>query len=230
MSKNNFCSNCVSNILSSYVRPQNDRKHVKDFTTQLCMILKNKLSGPPLLSGQSIPISRRKIWQAAKHSHPFCNKIKIKVLTLSAVKKIQHTRYGQSFSGKQQSQQQNIQRAYLNAKNPTQIFRINRNKIPPPEWYKQLQILPVPFVNGSKVFDTYALIDLGSQFTFLLDKVTSFLELPCEAQASTTLQYLNTEHEMPLSKISETVTVTPFDKMSQQFSIARTYSTPCLNV
>ena len=44
------------------------------------------------------------------------------------------------------------------------------------------------------------------------------------------LPYLNTDHEMPLSKISETVTVTPFDKTNQQFSIARAYSTPCPNV
>ena len=80
------------------------------------------------------------------------------------------------------------------------------------------------------MFDTYALIDPRSQFTFLLDKVTSFLELPCEAQASTTLQYLNTEHEMPLSKKSETVTVMPFEKISQQFTIARTFSTPSLNL
>ena len=109
----------------------------------------------------------------------------------------------------------------MNASNPTQNFSINRNAIPPPEWYEQLQILPVSFVNGIKVFDTYALIDSGSQFTFLLDKVTSFLELPCEAQASTTLQYLNTEHEMPLSKISETVTVTPFSNSALQEPIAR---------
>ena len=118
----------------------------------------------------------------------------------------------------------------MNASNPTPNFSINRKTIPPPEWYEQVQTLPVSFVNGSKVFDSYALIDRGSQFTFLLDKVTSFLELPCEAQASSTLQYLNTEHEMPLSKISETETVTPFDKVNQQFSIARAYSTPCLNV
>ena len=91
--------------------------------------------------------------------------------------------------------------------------------------YEQLQILqPVSFVNGSKVFDTYA------QFTFLLDKVTSFRELPCEAKASTALQYINTEHEMPLSKESETVTVTIFDKIDQQFSIARAYGTPYLNL
>ena len=129
-----------------------------------------------------------------------------------------------SLVNNQQSQQQNVQRAHLNASNPTQNFSINRNTIPPPEWYEQLQILPVSFVNGSKGFDTYALIDPGSQFTFLLDKVTSFLELPCEAKASTTQQYLNTEHEMPLSKISQTVPVTPFDEVNQQFSIARAYS------
>ena len=35
---------------------------------------------------------------------------------------------------------------------------------------------------------------------------------------------------MPLSKTSETVTVTPYDKINQHFSIARVYSTPCLNV
>ena len=80
------------------------------------------------------------------------------------------------------------------------------------------------------MFDTYTMIDPGSQFAFLLDKVTTFLELPCEAQASTTLQYLNTEHEMPLSKISGTVTVTPYNKINQHFSIARAYSTPCLSV
>ena len=33
-----------------------------------------------------------------------------------------------------------------------------------------------------------------------------------------------------MSKISETVTVKPFDKINQQFSIARAYSTPCLKV
>ena len=80
------------------------------------------------------------------------------------------------------------------------------------------------------MFDTYALIDPGSEFTFLFDKVTSFLELPSEEQASSTLQYFNTEYEMPLSKVSETVTVTLFDKINEQFSIVRAYSTSCLNV
>ena len=34
---------------------------------------------------------------------------------------------------------------------------------------------------------------------------------------------------MPLSKVSETVTVTPFDKVNQKFCFARAYSTPYLN-
>ena len=52
VSKNNFCSICLSN------------KHFKQsypFTTQLCMILRNKLNGPPLPSQQAVPISRHKI-------------------------------------------------------------------------------------------------------------------------------------------------------------------------
>ena len=123
----------------------------------------------------------------------------------------------------------NVQRTHLNASNPAQNCSINRNTILPPEWYEQLQIR-VSFVSGSKLLDTHAFIDPGSQFTFLLDEVTSFLELPCEAQAPTTLQYLNTENEMSLCKIRETVTLTPFEKVNQQFSIARAYSTSCLNV
>ena len=62
--------------------------------------------------------------------------------------------------------------------------------------------MPASFVNGNKAFDKYALIDHGSQFTFLLDTITNFLALPCEAQTSTTLQYMNTQNEMPLSKIT----------------------------
>ena len=145
-------------------------------------------------------------------------------------KKRQQTRYGRSFSAMQRSHQQNIQRAHLNSSISTQNFSINHVKIIPHECYEQLEILPVSFVNGSKVFDTYDLIDPGSQFTFLLDKVTRFLEHPREAQASKILQYLNSEHEMPLSKVSERVTVTLFDKFDPKLSFARAYITPYLNL
>ena len=33
-------------------------------------------------------------------------------------------------------------------------------------WFKQLQLIPMSFVNNGKVCDTYALIDPGSQFIF----------------------------------------------------------------
>ena len=35
---------------------------------------------------------------------------------------------------------------------------------------------------------------------------------------------------MPLSKISEQVTVAPYENLDQKFQITTTYSTPCLNV
>ena len=89
--------------------------------------------------------------------------------------------------------------------------------------------MPVSFVNGNKAFDTYALIDHDSQFTFLLDTITNFLALPCEAQTSTTLQYLTTQNEM-LSKITAPVIITPYKSLRQSFEIYRAYSTPAMNV
>ena len=44
-------------------------------------------------------------------------------------------------------------------------------------WFEQLQLIPVSFVNNGKVCDTYALIDPGSQFTFMLDQIADFLEI-----------------------------------------------------
>ena len=85
---------------------------------------------------------------------------------------------------------------------------------------------PSIFLNGKKAFDTYALIDPGSQFTFILDKFPEFLALPCEDQEATTLQYLNTEPDMPLSKISEQVTIALYENLDQKFQITTTYSTP----
>ena len=143
----------------------------------------------------------------------------------SVSSKSQKSRYGQSFANKNQNQ---FQRANLN--NANQNFSVNHLQSTPKEWFEQLQFIPVSFLNGNKAFDTYALIDPGSQFTFILDKITEFLALPCEDQEATTLQYLNTEHDMPLSKISEQVTVAPYENLDQKFQIKTTYSTPCLNV
>ena len=37
-----------------------------------------------------------------------------------------------------------------------------QNTNPNSEWFEQLQILPISFVNGIKVFDTYSVINHGS--------------------------------------------------------------------
>ena len=89
---------------------------------------------------------------------------------------------------------------------------------------------PSIFCKWQESSDTYALIDPGSQLTFILDKITEFFALPCEDQEVTTFQYLNTGHDMPPSKISEPVAVAPYENLDQKFQITTTYSTPCLNV
>ena len=88
----------------------------------------------------------------------------------SVSSKSQKSRYGQSFANKNPNQ---FQRANLN--NANQNFGVNHLQSTPKEWFEQLQLIPVSFLNGKKAFDTYALIDPGSQFTFILDKIT----VPC---------------------------------------------------
>ena len=76
--------------------------------------------------------------------------------------------------------------------------------------YEQIQLIPVSILKGKKAFDTYALIDPGSQCSFVLDAISEYLEVPCESQQSVALQFLNTENKMTLSKINEPVTITPY--------------------
>ena len=70
-------------------------------------------------------------------------------------------------------------------------------------WHEQLQLIPVSFLKGNKAFDTYALIDPGTQYSFVLDAISEHLELPCESQQSLPLQFLNTENNKTLSKINK---------------------------
>ena len=92
-----------------------------------------------------------------------------------------------------------------------QIFSRNHLQSTPKEWFEQLQLIAVSFLNVQKAFDTYTLIDPESQLTFILDKITEFFALAWEDQENTTLQHLNTEHYMPLSNIFEPVTVATFE-------------------
>ena len=93
-----------------------------------------------------------------------------------------------------------------------------------------MQLIPVSFLKGDKAFDTYALIDPGSQFSFVLNAIAKFLELPRETQRSVPLQFLNTEDSMSLSKIVEPVTITPNKSTEISFELSGTLSTPSQNV
>ena len=188
VSKNNLCSNCLSNKHFKQSCPSTKRcQTCKGFHHTTLHDPSKQVKRPTADFLTSNPNQPTQNLASPQTPPSFQQQNQNKSTDTVSSKKSQHTRYGQSFSCKQQSQQQNIQRAHLNASKLTQNLGINQNTIPLPEWYEQLQMLPVSFINGSKVFDTYSFIDPGSQFTFLLDKVTGFLELPCEAQASTTL-------------------------------------------
>ena len=141
--------------------------------------------------------------------------------------KQQRCRYGQSFG---KTKEPNTQRSNFDSPSNNQSFCVNKKPSPPRDWLEQLQLMPVSFVNGNKAFDTYALIDHGSQLTFLLDNITNFLALPCEPQTSTTLQYVNTQNEMPLSKITAPIIISPYKSLRQSFEISRAYSTPAMDV
>ena len=97
----------------------------------------------------------------------------------------------------------------LNVSSTNQSFSINQSPHASKNWYEQLQIIPISFLKGNKAFDTYALIDPGSQCSFVLDAISEYLELPSESQQSVPLQFLNTENNMTLSKINEQVTINP---------------------
>ena len=126
----------------------------------------------------------------------------------------------QSFGKTKES---NTQRSTLDSPSNNQSFCVIKKPSPPRDWLEQLQLMLLSFV-------TYALIDHGSQFTFLLDTIANFLALPCESQTSTTLQYVNTQNEMLLSKITAPFIITPYNSLRQIFEISRACSTPAMNV
>ena len=123
-----------------------------------------------------------------------------------------------------------MQRRDLNGNAINQSFSIYQCSETPKKCFEQLQLIPVSFLKENKALDTYALIDPGSQFSFVLDAIAEFLELPRETQQSVPLQFLNTENSMSLSKIVEPVTITPYKSTEISFELSRTFSTPSLNV
>ena len=138
-----------------------------------------------------------------------------------------NSRYGQTFTNQSH---QNVQRRSLNGNAIHQSFSINQCSETPKNWYEQLELIPVSFLKGNIAFDTYALIDPGSQFSFVLDAIAEFPELLREIQQSVPLQFLNTENSMSLSEIVEPVTITPYKSTEISFELSRTFGTPSLNV
>ena len=145
----------------------------------------------------------------------------------SQTNKAPKSRYGQTFNNHIQKY---VQRRNLNRNAINQSFSINQCSETPKHWYEQLQLFHVSFLKGDKAFDTNALIDPGSQFSFVLDAIAEFLEHPRETQQSVPLQFLNTENNMYLSQIVEPVTITPYNSTEISFELPRTFSTPSLNV
>ena len=111
----------------------------------------------------------------------------------------------------------------MNGPSTSQNFNDNQVSSTPKDWFEQLQLLTVSFIKEDKVFDTYAPIDTGSQFTFLLDAVFDYLELPREYQSSTTVQYLSVDYEISVSKIMQPITVCRFNRFGEKFQISRAY-------
>ena len=194
VSKSNLCSNCLSYIHKKQKFPLTKRcqrcsgyHHTRLHDTGI--IIKR----PPGNSKGAI-VTNQQNQPVKQQSEPGSSS------NASVSSKSEKTRYGQSFAKKDQNQ---IQRANLN--NSKQIFSVTHLQFTPKEWFEQLQLIPVSFQNGKKASDTYALINPGSQFILTLDN--EFPALPSEDQEATQLQYLNKEHNMPLSKISEPETM-----------------------
>ena len=165
------------------------------------MILPNKSNAlqQPFLSGSNPTAS-----SSSKASSQNPN---ISSQQKSQTNKAPNSRYGQNFNNQNQ---QSVQRRNLDGNAINQSFSINQCSEIPKKWYEQLQLIPVSLLKGDKAFDTYALIDPGSHFSFVVDAIAEFLKLRRETQQSVPLQFLNTENSMSLSKIVEPVTITPY--------------------
>ena len=164
VSKSNLCSNCLSN------------KHKKQNcpSTNCCQTCSGYhhttlhdpgkiIKSPPAAFANSNStgsnVTNQENQPVKQHYEPGSNN------NTSISSKSQKSRYGQSFANNNQNQ---LQRANLNSAN--QSFSVNHLQSTPKEWFEQLQLIPVSFLNGKKAFDTYALIDPESQFTFILDQ------------------------------------------------------------
>ena len=226
VSKNSLGRNCLSNNHHKQTCPSTKR-------CQLCSgFLHTTLHDPVKQIKRPTAAFSRENAQKHQRTVSLNNKTAVEnTINNSQTKCLQNkysnSRYGQSFNGQNQT---NPQRRNLNGSSTSQYFSINHSPDAPKNWYEQLQLIPVSILKGNKAFDTYALIDPGSQCSFVLDAISEYFELPCESQQSVPLQFLITEINMTLSKIKEPVSFTPYQSSEISFELSRAYSTPSLNV
>ena len=83
--------------------------------------------------------------------------------------------------------------------------------------FKHLPLSAVSFIKEDKVFNTYALIDPGSFFTFLLGAVLNCPEFARKNQLAAAFLYLSVDYEMPLSKRSQPKTICPIEHFEKDF-------------
>ena len=134
VSKNNLCSNCLSNKHFKQSCPSTKRcQTCKGFHHTTLHDPSKQVKRPTAAFSTSNPHQPTQNLASPQTQPSFQQQNQNKSTDTVSSTKRQQTRYDQSFSDKRQSQQQNIQRARLNASNPTQNFSINRNTIPPPE-------------------------------------------------------------------------------------------------
>ena len=81
------------------------------------------------------------------------------------IKAIKILRYGENISN---NNKKNLcKRANLNRTSTSPNLNIDQLYRTLKDWFEQLQLKPVFFIKEDNVFDTYAILDPGSQFTFL---------------------------------------------------------------
>ena len=126
---NNRCSNCLSNKHFKQSCPSTKRCQTCKGFHHTALHDPSKQVKRPTAAFSTSNLNQPTQNLASHQTQPFFQQQNQNKSTDTVSSKTsQHTRYVRSFSGKQQSQQQNIQRAYLNASKPTLNFSINQPK------------------------------------------------------------------------------------------------------
>ena len=187
VSQSNLCTNCLSNKHHKQRCPSQKRCQVCSGFHHTTLHDSAKQIKRPTAAFSTEVVSGTNL-TASSSSNDSSQNPNTSSQQKSQTNKAPNSRYGQTFNSQSH---QNVQRRNLNGNAINQSFNINKCSETPKNWYMQLQLIPVSFLKGDKAFDTYALIDPGSQFSFVLVAIAEFLELPRETQQSVPLHHYN---------------------------------------